>query len=192
MPLVARMRLQAAAERRLMRRDTRRDEKWRILAAKVLSALVPTSLDSIRRLLAMSDGRYAYEVHFSLFVFLADVEHLNVSKAAVGLVIDVIGNYLRNVRVSTASAAWMAAHALGGHFDSPSARQVLFELSERAKWSAGRAAAIKGLAEAHLDRRRLGPRLLPFLEHVATADRSERVRICAQLALTRLMAKKRS
>jgi hypothetical protein len=160
----------------------------RVACAKVLAALTPLSATAIKRLLVRSNGRFAYEVHFSLFVFMADVEEFNGGESLVLGVIQMLSDYLDREPSETARAAWMAAHALGGRIKHLAAKQALLKLIRGAHYAVGRRAAVMGLGEwlregATPKARRAYVKLLAS---AAADDRSESVRSAARVAIMRL------
>jgi hypothetical protein len=135
--------------------------------------------------------RYAYEVHFSLFVFLSDVERLKLRpadrKRAVGLII----SSLESVRA--ARAAWMAGDALGDALCSRSVASALAQVANHAKFAAGRSAAVKALADClGRTKSRSSSPLWKVIKRAARSDRSKGVRASARLALWRLTCSNRN
>src|SRR5206468_6931689 len=96
-------------------------------------------------LLSVRSGEGVYEVHFSLFVFLSEIGEFDLQPVERNRVVDLVIAYLLSVRVRTAQAAWMAGQALGSLCNGRVASD-LAQLAIDAKWSAGRSAAVKGLA----------------------------------------------
>src|SRR5207244_12337195 len=94
--------------------ELRRDERLTVSAAKVLVAALPDSLDAIAGLLKVHTGKYAYEVHCSLFVFLSDIHYLELRREDKTRAVELILSYIESARVRTALAAWMAGDAIGG------------------------------------------------------------------------------
>ena len=176
---VERAQLQRLALRAL-RPGRRDDEVQRVCATKVLAALLPGSQRAIRRLLQLTDGVGAYEVHFSLFCALSDLELDEVPK---GQLLESIGEYLRHVKSETAMAAWMAGDLLGDHWIGDEALTVLLHAAEHACFAAGRCGGLHGLEH------RMGNagtvergRLVAFFREIVKTDRSERVRSYARNA----------
>ncbi|PYR63359.1 MAG: hypothetical protein DMF88_25445 [Acidobacteria bacterium] len=159
-------------------------------AAKTLVALLPGSIEQITRIIHWSSDRYSYEAHFTLFVFLADVEDLGLPDEITSNVRDLLGAYLVNVSVPTAGAAWMAGHALGDHFENPEAAESLHHLALDARFAVGRSSAVTGLSEwlqehsTHDSRR-----YRRTLASIAKRDKSARVRASARVGLERIQAK---
>jgi hypothetical protein len=165
-------------------------QKMRIVAAKVLVADLPRSSRAITALLRRFTGAHAYEVHFSLFVFLSDAKELKGRIAP--LVRRMITTYLATVPSGTARAAWMAGHALGGHLQDVETRNVLAGLMHDARYAAGRRAAVRGMGELLSER----PELVDFahkesLRQIALKDRSRLVRAAAVSGSERLRTKGR-
>jgi len=170
----------------LASRELRRGERVRNSAAKVLVAALPTSLDAISNLLAIRTGQYAYEVHSSLFVFLADLDELDLVPSERGRVVDLMVEYLESATARTAHAAWMAADALGRVCDRR-ILEALMSLSVRGRHSAARSAGIKVLQDC-VTRGHARDRLqiTRTIRRIAHHDRSKRVRASARIALRRL------
>lgn len=164
--------------------DLSKDQELRVMAAKVLVACLPRSTEVLRRVLRNVHTSGSYDVHFSVFVWLADADHLDGRRRAVAIARDLMGQYLSDVPAFTGHAAWMAGHALGGHFNDARTVRLLANLVTNARYAPGRSAAVSGLAESlrNLDR----PATKTFRDHlvsVAKTDRSSRVRAAARLAL---------
>ena len=83
-----------------------------------------------------------------------------------------------------ALSAWMAGHALGGHFEAKHTAPILLEAARTARFAAGRGAAVKGLGE-HLDEAPpdLHEAIVRELRSRARTDRSESVKAAARNAL---------
>jgi hypothetical protein len=162
----------------------RRDERLRVSAAKILVASLPSTLEAINRLLKVRTGIDAYEVHFSLFLFLADVDTLKLKPTATQRVVELIVSYLQSARVGTASAAWMAGHALGAHLCDAHVAQLLVQLARNGKWAVGRSEAVRSLGE-WMDETRtpVSPEFTALLRDVSRRDPSDRVRANARVAL---------
>lgn len=178
-----RERLVASAFGGLSHASSRRDPERRVHDAKVLVAAIPESLPLIERLLKRKDGRYAYEVHFSLFVFFGDAGRLTSDRTVTMAVIRLLIDYLNDATSSTAAAAWMAGHVLGAHLGSPVTRDALAHLTVNGRHAAAREAAIYGLSEAlSSDRREHKTTYKAKFAQIAKNDRSRRVRAAARLA----------
>jgi len=170
----------------LASRELRRGERVRKSAAKVLVASLPTSLDAISKLLAIRTGRYAYEVHCSLFVFLSDLDELGLVPSERTRVVEVMIEYLESATTGIAHAAWMAADALGRVCDR-NMIGALVNLSERGRYAAARSASIKVLQDC-VTRGNVRDHLhiTRTIRRIAHHDRSRRVRASARIALRRL------
>lgn len=117
----------------------------RIALIRVLVALLPDSFEVIQTQLNNQSTSYSYEVHFTLFCYLdwsAELPEAGISKRVLGLV----ENYLRNVKSTTASAAWMAGELLGNHWDPIEAVPILLLTAETGRYVAGRIGSVHGLA----------------------------------------------
>jgi hypothetical protein len=157
---------------------SRRHLSERIAGAKVLAALMPESLESIRSILRTADDRWWYELHFTLFCFLDDVQSLPGSFH--GSVYQIVKDYIRTARTRTAKAAWMAGDLLGGHWSCEALADDLSELVSTAQHVVGKESAIHGL-EQLVDRVGEHERatIIEALEQIALTDKSEKFRISA-------------
>jgi hypothetical protein len=164
-------------------RTARGDERRRIVAAKMLVALLPDSMPSIRALLRAFDDADAYEVHFSVLCFLTEAEEF-LRDREIADVLEVFREYLMSASSNRALSAWMAGHALGGHFEAKHTAPILLEAARTARFAAGRGAAVKGLGE-HLDEAPpdLHEAIVRELRSRARTDRSESVKAAARNAL---------
>lgn len=129
----------------LLKSDLRRKTIDRIVGSKIIVALLPDSLDSIRELLTTRTDRWSYEVHFTLFCYLEDCQYLPVPKSTKREVLKMIFDYLISARVRTARAAWMAGHLLGDHWEGREALSCLREAAVKGIYAEGRKGALTGL-----------------------------------------------
>src|ERR1043166_648831 len=60
----------------LQNERVRKEERFRVLAVRLIVAFVPDTSDSVRRLLQDARDRSSYELHFSIFCFLDDLQHI--------------------------------------------------------------------------------------------------------------------
>jgi len=192
-----RLRYQSQAQRRkclavsrfvLASREMRQSELLQVSAAKVLVAALPASFESIRGLLNVRSGKDAFDVHFALFVFLSEIGAFDLRPAERDRAVELMIAYLRSARVRTAQAAWMAGQALGDLCNERTSG-ALAQLAVRAKYAAARSAAVSGLGVC-VDKlpQRSASRSLAVIRRVARADRSNRVRASAAVALRLLRA----
>ena len=99
------------------------DEKQRVRNVQFLLATLPDSIDGIRTLLSRFEGWVDYEVHFSIFCWLDEVEeHPQLSQFR-NEIPSLAEQYLCNVPQEVAKAAWMAGHFLGGALGRGSSRR---------------------------------------------------------------------
>jgi hypothetical protein len=166
----------------LLRSYSRRAERDRIAGAKLLVALLPESLETIKRFLEKTDDRWWYELHFSLFCFLdsAQSRSARISESVYRKVKD----YISSASSNTAQAAWMAGDLLGDHWAGSHVGADLGELALTAQYVAGREAALHGIEHRF---RHAGKaervKLTKILGQLAEEDRSGAVRISARLVM---------
>ena len=122
-----------------------RDPMDRIAYARVLVALLPTSLPLVGKWLARRGSAVDYEVHFSLFCYLDWCQELPEASSVGPAILDLVSSYLVTVPADTARAAWMASDLLGDHWPASEAWPVLLDLTRRARYAAGRKAALSGI-----------------------------------------------
>src|SRR5262245_43819822 len=120
----------------------------RVGAVKVLVALLPRSMNSLKNLLSDKRSSWSYEVHFSIFCFLDDAQEMLKSLATRRKILAMAEAYLLQVRSDRASAAWMAGDMLGDHWDLQESMPVLMRATVGARFAAGRAGAQHGLRQA--------------------------------------------
>jgi hypothetical protein len=178
-----RRRLLSLCRTTLGNRRWRLRERERVGTVKTLVALAPASDRLIRTLLRRMSDRGTYEVHFTLFCFLDDLRHLPGSARVARRVPQLVARYLSNVPRESAHAAWMAGDLLGDHWPLRQAVTVLAKQATMAKFAAGRAGAIHGLAHA-LERAKGAERarVRRVLDAVSNQDPTARLRNLARLA----------
>jgi len=118
-----------------------------VATAKIAVALIPDSMPLIRSWLKRRGGDDVYEVHFSLFCFLDQVNHENANEHVRGEVLGLLKEYLFNTKSDTAYATWMAGHMLGDHWDIREALPILIDAVVNARYAAGRRGAAQGLQD---------------------------------------------
>lgn len=164
----------------------RKDEPTRVAAAKVMTALVPDSADSIRRWINTKSGKYIYEVHFPLFCFLDQLPDLPNGREFAGEIPSLIGEYLLETKSETAHAAFMAGDLLGDHWETKEALPILIKVAKQAKYAAGRHSAIHGLGHVLRklpDSDSSRETIVSLLRGAYENDRSEDMRITARMLL---------
>ncbi len=123
----------------------------RIVAVRVIVALLPLSLGAIADLLNRYLDRHQYEVHFTLFCYLDWVQEMPNASSLTQDVLRLVESYIMTVPRKTARAAWMAGDMLGEHWNEQEAMPLLVMAAQEAKHSVGRQLSIFGLEEI-LDR----------------------------------------
>lgn len=162
-------------------------QRNRIAAARLLIACLPDSIPLIQRWMEIRQGRWNYEMQFSLFCFLSDAQSINMDRSIIERLQQLVLDYLLSARTTTAKAAWMAGHLLGEHWKGPESLPLLLTVSHRGRYSAGRRAAIQGL-EKQFERSNEDDRtlIIEALRSVSNADKSRRLRNQAQRLLRKL------
>jgi hypothetical protein len=169
---------------RLMGGKARWSKVDRIAAAMVLAALLPESLAVVKKWLARFDDRSCYELQFSLFCFLGDVQVLPVKPTLRKAVLDAVADYLAVVKSETGQAAWMAGDLLGDHWVGREALSALVDVALNGRHAAGRRGALYGLKQ-RLERPGERKAVLDALRLVATRDRSAQLKRYASSILAR-------
>ena len=183
--------LLSLCEKSFSRVDLRKLESIRVATAKILVALVPDSLDVIKKWINMKSGKYVYEVHFSLFCFLGHIPELPNGKEVAAQMLSLIEHYLLQVTSKTAYAAWMAGDLLGDHWQLKEAISLLVKTAKGARFVAGRKGALHGLAhvldnleEIHSpDSINFKKKITILLQQISESDRSREARKDAQMIL---------
>jgi len=181
-----RRRLLSLCEMAFTELDLRKDEPTRVAAAKVIVALVPDSVDAIRRWINTKSGKDIYEVHFSLFCFLDDVPDLPGGREFATEIPSLIEKYLLKAKSDSAYAAWMAGDLLGDHWETIEALPILVKAAQEARFVAGRESAIHGLAHILNNLPKSDPTtksIITLLREISKSDRSENVKAAARVAL---------
>jgi hypothetical protein len=183
LPSLKRSRLASESARALLDEGSH-DEKLRVLLAKVLVALLPDSLPQIRKLLRPGTTSASAEAQFSLFAFLDEIPQVLPAMKVRDTVLQLLSQYLVNVRNELAQSAWMAGDLLGDHWPYEEAVPVLIHAAKHGRFVAGREGALHGVSHA-LERapKRLQWELVDALKSITEKDRSERVRQYAQAIL---------
>lgn len=165
------------------------DEASRVVLARTLVALLPESYPTIAECLNRRSDDLDYEIHFSLFCYLDWITEIPKAREAVPDILHCLKDYLYQVSVDTAYAAWMAGDLLGDHWLLEESVPLLISTAQEARHSIGRLAAIHGIEYA-LKRTGISPsdhvNLNATLRTVAETDRSEVVRDSAIYLIERL------
>lgn len=166
----------------------RKDESSRVAAAKIMVALIPDSIDSIRNWINSKSGKNIYEIHFSLFCFLDQVPVLRNGKEFAREIPPLMEDYLLKIKSKSAYAAFMAGDLLGDHWEVSESLPILIRAAKGARFVAGREGAIHGLAQilnrsSESDTHR-GP-IISLLRNIRRHDSSKEVRVSANLVLER-------
>ncbi len=151
--------------------------------ANALVALLPSSYEAVKRLLAMTAPKSAYELHFSLFGALnrADFNELEQDGVEYMLV-----EYLRQVKSTAAYAAWKAGLVLAEDWLSPRTEAMLRRLMRTARYPAGRLGAINGYRFIVQRRKTFTAEEFAVLRAVAEREKNGKVREQAEFDLNRL------
>lgn len=162
----------------------RTHEPTRVASARLLIALLPDSLDVIKRWVEKSDSRFIHEVHFSLFCYFGEVQEVARLRPARRMVLDLVAKYLMRTKTDAARAAWMAADLLGDHWNLHESLPVLINVAKDGQSVAARKAAVHGLTKA-LRRCSDGDcaRITATLEQLASSDSSRKIRVAAKMSL---------
>lgn len=161
-------------------------EVLRVGATKALLALLPESAERVEELLKSTGSRNFYEWHFSIFCYLDEVPRMERARSFAARIPSLVEQYLLNVRVESAHAAWMAGDLMGDHWDAEDAVPVLIRSAKNARYVAGRKGAIHGLGclLARLSSSNASG-VVAALASVARSDRSLRVQQEAAVVLDR-------
>lgn len=178
----SRVRLQAAASGILEERHIRTNLENRRAALLILVSLLPQSQHLIRSWLGRPGGGGVYEVQFTLLALLSFLADPNTVPKFRRQVPNLVKQYLMHVRADTAEAAWMGGDLLA-NWPDPEALLVLESVASRARFPAGRKAALYGLGQRLSLSESLAERerILAALRKVQRSDSSTRVRKHARL-----------
>jgi hypothetical protein len=164
-----------------------RNQDIRICAIRVIVAAAPRSLPMIQELIRDRRGRRAYDIHFTLFLFLDDfAESVSNSVRARRQMLGYIRDYLQEIERENAAAAWKAGEGLGWHWPLEESLPVLIELVKHARYAAGREAAVEGLgyvlSHRHISAN-VAEEILSYLKTTVENDRSYQVKGAALFVL---------
>ena len=179
-------RLVACCDRALCRADVRKHDDTRLGMLEVLVGLLPDSAEVLKRWLGRWSGGYVYEVHFSLFVIIGYIGENCGAESFAKEIPHLVEAYLKDVPRETGFGAWKAGDLLGDHWRLDEAVPVLIRSAQSARFVAGRAGALHGLAHALSRRPEVSPHLRTIrrvLREVVKSDRSESIRESAQWIL---------
>ena len=160
--------------------------KERIAVMKVVLGLIPHSMVMIEELIRNMNCRKDFEIHFTLFVYMDSLFNISGTKAVRQKIALLLRDYLMHVRRETALAPWMAADLLGDHWGIRESLPILIETAQKARYVAGREAAVTGLKKAMKrceNRPASRSRVLSLLSQIANEDKSETVRLSAKIVL---------
>lgn len=174
---------------RIVSNPTALENEWsRVLIARMLVALVPSSLvliESQLHTVKVSDQQA--ELQFSIFVALSELPALRDDSQTLSLITDVLRRYLVEIETGAAQAAWMAGDLLGDHWPLNLALPVLIDTSKTAEHVAGREGAVHGLSHALARASKLDQwKIVQVLKDVAGSDTNDSVRRSAELAMSDL------
>lgn len=161
------------------------NEEIRVSIIKLIVAAFPDSLGHIQKLLKKEYTREEYELLFTVFCFVDNLLHFPCSEKISKCTLSFVREFMLTVKHKSNNAAWMAGDLLGAHWNLQASLPVLFEVSQRASYVAGREAAINGLAEAFKRTKSNHKRknIINLLREINENDESKNVRLSAQLIL---------
>lgn len=144
-----RRRLTDELERFVLSPEHLDDELSRIVASRVIAALLPESLGLVRTLLSASGDTLALgELRFSAFVALSDLAQDPQLQSFIPQVAPSVESFLLGASSDLGESAWMAGDMLGDHWPLTEGLPVLLRVAREARHSAGRLGAIHGLSHA--------------------------------------------
>lgn len=161
------------------------DEIKRVENIKILIALIPETINTIKKLLLDFSDEISYERHFTLFCYLDDVFDFLEDIEIINEILDLIKNYLLNVKYDYAMAAWMAGDLLGDHWRNiDSAQKVLFEVIKNSKYTTGKLSALHGIKQLfqNVDLTRK-EEIMSFLQGLLKTEKSVKVKDYINLVL---------
>jgi hypothetical protein len=170
-------------------KELRKIEKDRLAAVKTIVALIPESARVIRKWIRRRSSGQIHEVHFSLFCFLDQVPDLPDAGEFADEIPLLIEDYLRQVEVDSARAAWMAGDLLGDHWEVTKTLPILLRVAKGARFAAGRKGALHGLEHALAKVEDSTKKsILTLVHELSEVDRSPKVREYAKLMLRGVVA----
>ena len=148
---------------------------------------IPNSGDLIDYLLSRRNDKHSLEIIFSLFCCLDDyvitckIEERNSMLSS-------IHDFLLNINIDSAHAAWKAGETLGAHWPLKESLPILIKVVKKAKYAVGREAAIYGLNMA-LKNDKLNNEnrkyIISLLNDTSQKDKSYKVRSTAKYTLSK-------
>jgi hypothetical protein len=163
--------------------DEIKDVRIRIGLIKFIIGLIPYSINLIEKILRLNRNKYDYELHFTLFCYIDNIVYTK-DEGLITRLTKVLIYYLKNVKTSTAKAAWMAGHLLGDHWPTHKALPALIEIVRSSGNRIGREAAISGLGELY---KRINSKdkktIISILKDIAKQDPSKEVRLLSEVII---------
>ncbi len=175
--------LRGAIRARLTRfaRQGHSDREVRSGAARGLVALFSELREEVKMMLDSRDIDHWYDIHFTMFSAFEREEMPNSVQKEVE---DLLADYVKQAVTESGFAAWKAADVLGDEWYTPHTADLLRDSLAKAKYVAGRSAAIHGLAHAlNHGTKQLRSASLEALRQSARRDRSAVVRAKAKYVL---------
>lgn len=126
----------------------RMNELARVGAAKLIVALLPNSLSTLRKWLEKNRPRSVYEIHFSIFCYLDEVQYFDNLKPFKDIILQLVTAYLMKSKGDQALAYWMAVDLVADHWNLRDSLMPLLAVAENAMFQTTRLAAIRALEKA--------------------------------------------
>ena len=164
-------------------------EEIRVFATRILVAGAPMSGTVIEEVLTRRKSRRDFENLFSMFCVLEQLCDMPRTRTLRKSVLVMVEDFLASVRSNTAHAAWMAGDLLGVHWPEKDGISILKRIAVQGRYAAGRDAAVSGLGTAMRIREisaKDKDEFRSLLEQAMKNDKSEHVRLAAQIALSLL------
>ena len=156
----------------------------RISVVKLLIALLPETEHMLVSMLQRRLHLVDFELHFSFFCFIDEVQFLELDDAVVERILRAIQDYLIEIKVTTASAAWMAGDLLGDHWEHSSSLPILYCVVDNAKYFAGKDAALYGLYKAY--NKTQSKEILDRIKDIAENAKGKKLRFSANILLAKM------
>ena len=170
----------AVCNTRLQNRDYGRIDANRRAIAKLLVALLPRSLPTIRLYMLTRSDPYSCEIQFTLCCFLDDILQFTPPDAGTAdAVLTLAKEYLGSVVSDDAYNAVMAADMLADHWEGDAGMEALLQIAEQPRYSVGKKAAIGALTDA-VRRGTVSARLAPRINRLTVEVVSKMVLECRQ------------
>lgn len=159
-------------------------ESERVFVARLVAASVPFTFSVLESALQYAVEDNGAEFQFSVFVALTDI-HEVATAAQIARVLYCVQSFLSDVAVDRQQEAWMAGDLLGDHWRVDESLPALLLLATKARYPAGRRAALHGLSHA-IERATKEQQwtIVATLKAAAENDESHTVRRAAISALT--------